>query len=454
MFERFTQTIWGSFSKDELKKFFGLALAGFFLIGAQWPAKLLKDSLLVSIMGAEYQPNLKLLSILVCFPITILYTILVEYFKREKIIYIIAGTYSIFGIILAALLKMWSVGGMGHVALLASAFYLFADSLTAISIPSFWSFVNDVTNPEEAKRGYGIIVFFAQLGGLVFTIAAKYVPVLMNYFLPNEVSADFESATPLITLMTVLPLVLYLFSVWKTVSVVKESSLVGYTAKNDPDKKAHSKLDKFSISSFIKGFFTIASTPYVTGIFMVTAFYEIINSLMSYSLLCSIGHIFSSKIAVNDFMFDYGIWVQIVAVIFSLVGTSWFQRNIGVRGCLIGFPFFLLGIAVTVMYSPSVYLVAVAVALGKGLHYALNKPVREILYIPTSTDIKYRSKAWIEVFGSRAAKTFGSAISKASQTVPNLLGVSFVLIPVVWLGVAKALGDKYHSSVANKEKIS
>lgn len=454
MFERFTQTIWGSFSKDELKKFFGLALAGFFLIGAQWPAKLLKDSLLVSIMGAEYQPNLKIMSIMVCFPITILYTVLVEYFRREKIIYIIAGTYSVFGIILAVMLKMWSVGGMGHIALLATAFYLFADSLTAISIPSFWSFVNDVTSPEEAKRGYGIIVFFAQLGGLVFTITAKYIPILLNYLLPTEVAADFESATPLITLMTVLPLILYLLSVWKTVSMVKESSLVGYTVKNDPDKKTYSKLDKFSISSFFNGFLMLVTTPYVTGIFLITAFYEIVNSLMSYSLLCSIGHIFSSKLAVNDFMFDYGIWVQIVAVVFSLAGTSWFQRNIGIRGCLIGFPFFLLGISLTVLYSPSVYLVAVVVALGKGLHYALNKPVREILYIPTSTDIKYRSKAWIEVFGSRAAKTLGSAISKASQRIPSVLGVSFVLIPVIWLGVAKALGDKYHSSVANKEKIS
>ncbi len=454
MFERFTQTIWGSFSKDELKKFFGLALAGFFLIGAQWPAKLLKDSLLVSIMGAEYQPNLKVLSIFICFPITILYTILIEYFRREKIIYIIAGTYSILGIVLAAMLKMWSAGGIGHIKFLATAFYLFSDSLTAITIPTFWSFVNDVTNPEEAKRGYGIIVFFAQLGGLIFTILAKYIPSLIGYFIKGQGVESFEDSTPLITLMTVLPLLLYWFSIWKTVHVVKQSSLVGYTAKNDPDKKTHSKLDKFSLSSFLNGLLMLASTPYVTGIFMVTAFYEIINSLMSYSLLCSIGHFFTTKAAVNDFMFDYGIWVQIVAVLFSLQGTSWFQRKIGVRGCLIGFPLFLLAILITIMYSPSVYLVAIAIALGKGLHYALNKPVREILYIPTSTDIKYRAKAWIEVFGMRGAKTVGSALSKASQKIPSLLGISFVLISIIWLGVAKALGDKYHSSVANKEKIS
>jgi hypothetical protein len=45
MFERFTQIFWGDFNNtDKLKKIFGLAIAAFFLIGAQWPVKILKDT--------------------------------------------------------------------------------------------------------------------------------------------------------------------------------------------------------------------------------------------------------------------------------------------------------------------------------------------------------------------------------------------------------------------------
>lgn len=452
MFEKFTQTMWGSFTKEELKKFFGLALAAFFLIGAQWPVKLLKDSLLVSYLGAEYQPNVKIMAIFVCLPITILYTIMVEYFRRERIIYAIAIIYALLGAVFALALKAWSMGFIANIGVLSGAYYLYSESLTAISIAPFWSFVNDVTNPDEAKRGYGIIVFFAQLGGLVFTLLAKYIPNIINYFSECEGQAAFERSMPFITLTTSILFLLFMFSIWETVRTVKRSALVGYKAKGEKTEKP-SKVSKFSMKNFLSGLALLATQPYVTGIFLLTAFQEISSSMMQYSMLKSVQGAFSSKLAVNNFMFDYGVWIQVVAVLFSLIGTSWFQRNVGIRGCLVGYPMFLLVILTTILYSPNVWLIAAMVALGKGLNYALNKPVREILYIPTSTDIKYRSKAWIEVFGSRAAKTFGSTLNKLSQGVQGLLGFSFVFVPLIWLGVAKAMGDRYHSSVKNKEKI-
>ena len=47
----------------------------------------------------------------------------------------------------------------------------------------------------------------------------------------------------------------------------------------------------------------------------------------------------------------------------------------------------------------------------KAITFSLNEPVKELLYIPTSEAIKFKAKAWIDVFGARCAKAFGSYIT-------------------------------------------
>ena len=42
-----------------------------------------------------------------------------------------------------------------------------------------------------------------------------------------------------------------------------------------------------------------------------------------------------------------------------------------------------------------------------------------MLYLPTSNDIKFKAKAWIDVVGARTAKALGSAINDAVQGNPG-----------------------------------
>jgi len=86
----------------------------------------------------------------------------------------------------------------------------------------------------------------------------------------------------------------------------------------------------------------------------------------------------------------------------------------------------------------------------RGLHYALNKPARENLYIPTTKEVKYKSKAWIEVFGTRIFKATGSSICKLPLAFSN--GFLFIM-PFVWAVVAFMVGTQYDESVKNNETV-
>ena len=99
----FLKAWFGDFQREELKKF--LKLGGIFalVIGVYWTLRPLKDSIFSSIVGVTYQPMAKLVSLIVLFPLVIIYSKLVDKFSREKLFYVI-GTPIIIGVIIFGLL--------------------------------------------------------------------------------------------------------------------------------------------------------------------------------------------------------------------------------------------------------------------------------------------------------------------------------------------------------------
>ena len=51
----------------------------------------------------------------------------------------------------------------------------------------------------------------------------------------------------------------------------------------------------------------------------------------------------------------------------------------------------------------------------KAITFSLNEPVKELLYMPTSEAVKFKAKAWIDVFGARCAKALGSYITNIAN---------------------------------------
>ena len=49
----------------------------------------------------------------------------------------------------------------------------------------------------------------------------------------------------------------------------------------------------------------------------------------------------------------------------------------------------------------------------KGVGYAVNNPTKEMTYIPTSKDAKFKSKGWIDTFGGRFSKAGGARVTNA-----------------------------------------
>lgn len=443
MIERLVASIWGKFKGDEHIKFWYLALAAFFLVGAQWPLHILRDSVFINTVGSLSQPNAKLLALLFCIPLTLFYTWLVEWFPREKTLYVLAGVLSGLACVFALLLHFWASGLIHDGWILGWAFYIFADSFSVLTIAPFWAFINDVTYPGEAKRGYGLVVFGGQFGGLFFTTLASIL---------SRHSVDYSSQPPLIAISSAMLLVLYLLPLWRTTHAVRAQNLVGYRTLEE-GVSAKAAVEEPEHVGFFSGLKLILARPYVAGICIMTAFQELISTLLSYKLYRAIELAYDNPIARHIFIFDYSLVLQIVATLFALFGTSYFQQRIGVRGCLIGYPVLLIGCVCIASFSSVAAFVAIAAATAKALNFALNKPVREILYIPTSREVKYKSKAWIEFFGARASKMIGATFNKVCGEIVGSIGILAIGISAAWIIIAGRVGALYNKTVEERVRI-
>ncbi len=101
-----------------------------------------------------------------------------------------------------------------------------------------------------------------------------------------------------------------------------------------------------------------------------------------------------------------------VGFFISFFGTSWLFQRLGTKRCLLLVP---LSTGAVLMYyilnatSNANALVIAFVAL-RAINYAFSWPLRESLYIPTVKEIKFKSKSWIDAFGSNLLKPAGQPL--------------------------------------------
>ena len=93
----------------------------------------------------------------------------------------------------------------------------------------------------------------------------------------------------------------------------------------------------------------------------------------------------------------------------------------------------------------------------KALTYALNEPSKELLYMPTSDAIKFKAKAWIDVFGARSMKALGSFITHSARDNPKLLvrygTAPTMFISLVLFAISMAVGRRFDELIVSGEVV-
>ena len=439
---RFLRALWGDLTNDEYKKFGILAVAMMLIIGNYWMLRVTKDALFNLFVGyKEWAPIAKIISPCVMVFAVLGYSKLVDLLKRTSLIYVMSAFYGLAFIALSFFIKYpdmasisttsslypwvsWIPGrGIGWFS------YLLLESYGSLLIALFYSFIASVMTTDLAKRGYGFLFVFIQIATTIGILAEMFVVKRVGfapiYFIGG-------------VLVLLAPFVIKYY-------VALFADEIAAMSASHKEKKAN--------TGFFEGLRLILTRPYVMGVFVVASFYEIIHTIIEYQMACAALSVYTTEHSAFAVFKGYqGLGVNLLSLVFTVVGgTSIFMRKFGLKFCMIAFPvtigFVVLGsyiFSLAGMGNASLmWLLLGATIVIKGLNYALNKPVSEVLYVPTSKDVKFKSKGWVDMFGLRATKSVGGGVN---WITPLLLygTIASLGIVAVWVFVAAFVGNTFN----------
>ncbi|MGE0009361.1 MAG: NTP/NDP exchange transporter [Candidatus Babeliales bacterium] len=443
----------------ELRKFKLLAGTLFLTVGAYWLLRLLKDTLFFKVcfpmelgwlpcQGRLLQPVAKFWSPIVVLGLVLVYSKLVDLVKRHVLFYIICAVYAVlFGTFALTLFLRETYGniylGKTALSMLGWVSYFAIESFGSLIIALFWSFTNSITTSDAARRGYPMIIAGAQLGA----IGGSSLMFLAHKMGLWQLFALVTAFT-----LSIIPMMYYFV---KTTPHTQMAS--------DMPEHAHKKE-----AGFLEGIRLLATKPYLMGILLVTTLFEVINQILEYQMKSQADTFpyFEGELGFAQFQGIYGVSTNVLSFLMALLGTSYLIKRFGLRFGLLFFPVCLIaGLAGLLTYylfgTPSagflLFAIFLVMIMSKGLGYAVNNPVKEMMYIPTSKDAKFKTKGFIDVFGGRMAKLGGAQINDLfKHDLGELLvyGTLFSFgLSAVWILAAIYVGNKNAQLVRDGEIV-
>lgn len=429
----------GKFEEREFRKFVRMGTIFFMLIGIYWSMRPLKDSLFVQLAGAVYQPYAKTISLILMIFFVAIYTKILDFVSKSKLLSLMPPIY--FGsIMLLYAIFIWAfqsgtIQPSTITVVLGYFWYFFVESFGSIIVALFWSFATDVTKAESAKQGFPLIYTFGQLGGVLLPLLLITLPVSIG------VKSDALS----IGVLAVLTLVVTL--------------LVRHLLRSTPDDLLESVVKEESDNGskkkektgFTEGLKLLFTHKYLLGMFAVNFFFEFIVTVFDFNFKLSASQVYSG-VELTKYLAIYGSCVNIVSLVFLLLGVSNITKKLGIGVALSLVPvMFGLAIFGFLTINSLTFLFCLMIA-SKAINYALSGPALKQLYIPTSKDAKSKAQAWVETFGSRFSKEGGAGVnmlySALGTATYRLLtsGLGFVFV-VAWFLIALYLGRTYKKAV-------
>ena len=432
---------------DSLKIVFSAATF-FCIIGSYSILRSLKTSIFLGFVGREYEPIAKMLAIIIAIPVMFLYAKIIDAFKRHHIVYCFLGFYVVLGLFFAYCFAHPTYGiantQTSPTRIVGWMFEIAMDLFQALIVGTFWSFINSISTPSFASKGYGPIVAASRLGGIL-------TPVLSLLMLENS-NLSHAFTIPFLTVVASLLLVGAMFCIYHIKYSVPEKYLLGYETTTSHD-------DPKGTPGIFEGLRLMLTEPYVLGIFGLVFSYEVINIIFDYQMHVLMSIETNNQVgAMSSFMMLYTGTFQALSLLFALFGTSKLLRTFGVKRCLLFMPILVIGLALLPVFYPKLLTIFFVMVVLRAFNYGFNHPLRVILFIPTIKDIQFKSKAWIESFGRTLSKSTGSSLNyvaiKFSPYVCLLMESAFsITLAVVWLMVAIAIGKQYVKTIASSSVI-
>ena len=408
-----------------------LALNIFLILTAYYILKPVREALILSgAGGAEIKSYAAAGQALLLLGAVPLYAKLASRYDRRALINRVTWFFA------ACLVAFYALALAG--APIAIVFYLWVGIFNLMVPAQFWAFANDIYTPEAGKRLFVIVAFGASAGAVFGSfVTGRLIEPLGVYQLL------LVSGGVLLTSLVLTNLV--------------ESRERDPSASRASTAKPEEPLGKTG------AFQLVLQNRYLLLIALLMLCLNWVNTTGEYILGRTVKEAAASVVGGNPaggldeeafigrFYADFFTVVNIAGLLLQLFVVSRVLKYLGVRAAIFVLPLIALGGYLVAAFYPLLSMVRWVKTAENATDYSLQNTVRQVLFLPTTREQKYKAKQAIDTFFVRSGDVLSAVLVYVGTSVLTLSTGQFAMVNIllvcVWLVLAFLIGREHRKMV-------
>jgi AAA family ATP:ADP antiporter len=450
-----------------------MALNVFLLLTSYYLIKPVRDALILSSGGAEAKSYLAAAMAVVLFFLVGAYAKLVNRNERTRLITLVTGAF------IACLVVFWVLSRM-NVPYLGYVFFVWVGIFSVMVVAQFWSYANDVYNNDSGKRLFPLVAFGGSFGAFAGSYIAEWLLGFISLYEMMLVAGG------VLVLCVVLTNVISR-KVWgKPVMEARQRELSAKAKREEsagPKPKESLGFDmlfKYRYIGLIALIVLLLNLVNTTGEYIMGSLVEgygketadqVIENAVSSGTTASIGAQDFGDPAdeqtrediegnlIGRFYARFFLWVNLLGMFLQLFVVGRLIKFGGIKAGLLWLPIIALGTYTLIFFAPILRYARIGKTAENASDYSINKTTLQMLFLPTTHEIKYKAKQVTDSFMQRAGDV-GSALLVFLGTAVFTFGtrgfaaVNLVIILVWFVVVIMIVREHKEIEKGNRPEIS
>jgi AAA family ATP:ADP antiporter len=152
---------------------------------------------------------------------------------------------------------------------------------------------------------------------------------------------------------------------------------------------------------------------------------------------------FNKEAFLGSFAGNFQFWVNVITAVVQGLLVSRIVKYLGLAGALLALPMVALGSYMTVAAGATLALVRFAKTAENSADYSIMNTARQMIWLPTSREEKYKAKQAADTFIVRVGDLASAGLVFVGSAVlefgPQQFASANVVLCLVWIGVALLL---------------
>jgi len=322
-----------------------------------------------------------------------------------------------------ACIELFAAGVAARLPYVGVAFFIWVGIFNISLVAQFWSFANDIYKKEAGDRLFPVIMIGMTAGApLGSFVAARLFRAGLSPQVILQVSAMLLTASVGIYL---------LISRRETLRAATPGEPLAPTG----------------------GFALVLGNRYLRLVAALVVLLNVVNTTGEYvvarlltehvaELARSIPN-FNKQAFIGAFSGEYQFWVNVTALLIQAFVTSRVVKFKGLQGALLALPLIALGGYSLIAAGVGFSVVRWIKTAENATDYSIMNTARQLLWLPTTREEKYKAKQAIDAFFVRAGDVLSAGVvymgTRILHLAPSQFAIVNVVLTLVWIGVAVRL---------------